>query len=304
MNCRQVSSRAEPFLRQGCSLNMAIVQIAVVGAGTMGSGIAQTFALHGFPVSLIDLKTDLLERALHSIKWSLDRLATNSSIPPFQQTEVISRITTGSDLDGGAGGADFVIEAVTEDTGIKKALFQRLDRACRADVILASNTSAISISALGGATNRADRVIGMHFMNPVPLIPLVEIVHGQSSSEQSLSTARDLCVRINKTAVDVKDAPGFVANRVLMPMINEAMTAAMEGVATPEDIDTVMKLGMRHPIGPLALADLIGLDVCLAILKVLYEGLGDPKFKPCPLLERMVAEGVLGKKTGRGFHTY
>jgi 3-hydroxybutyryl-CoA dehydrogenase len=283
---------------------MAIVNIAVIGAGTMGNGIAQTFALHGFSVSLLDLKTDLLERALHSIGWSLGKLAVNASLPPFQQGEVISRITTGTDVDGGAAGADFVIEAVTEDTGIKQALFQRLDRVCRADVILASNTSAISISVLGGATNRADRVIGMHFMNPVPLIPLVEIVRGERSSEQSLSTARDLCVRINKTAVIVKDTPGFVANRVLMPMINEAMTAAMEGVATPEDIDTVMKLGMRHPIGPLALADLIGLDVCLAILKMLYEGLGDPKFKPCPLLERMVAEGSLGKKTGRGFYTY
>ncbi len=282
---------------------MKIQRIGVVGAGTMGNGIAQVFAQAGFDVRLVDAASGALDRARSSIEKSVAKLVEKGRLTATERDGALQRLSTGTNVDLLAD-SDYVVEAIFEDKQAKQSLFARLDQLTRPDVILASNTSSISITTLGAATNRPDRVLGMHFMNPVPLMSLVELIRGQATSPESMLTAAELCIRLNKTAVEASDYPGFIANRVLMPMVNEAIFAVMEGVGTPDAIDTVMKLGMNHPMGPLTLADFIGLDVCLAILEVLHEGLGDPKYRPCPLLRRMVAAGHLGRKSGQGFYRY
>ncbi len=282
---------------------MAIQRIGVVGAGTMGNGIAQVFAQAGFEVRLVDAAAGALDRAKSSIEKSLAKLVEKSRLTAVERDAALDRLATGTNVDGLAD-SDYVIEAIFEDRQAKQSLFARLDQLTRPDVILSSNTSSISITALGAATNRPERVLGMHFMNPVPLMSLVELIRGQATAPESMLIAAELCMRLNKTAVEAADYPGFIANRILMPMINEAIFALMEGVGTADSIDKVMKLGMNHPMGPLTLADFIGLDVCLAILEVLHEGLGDPKYRPCPLLRRMVAAGHLGRKSGQGFYRY
>ncbi len=282
---------------------MEIRRVGVVGAGTMGNGIAQVFAQAGFEVQLVDAASPALERARTTIDRSLAKFVEKGKLSAADRDAALGRLGTHSRVDAVAD-ADYVVEAIFEDAAAKRALFTRLDELTRPDVILSSNTSSISITTLGAATKRPDKVLGMHFMNPVPLMTLVELIRGQATSAESMAVASDLCARLGKTAVEAADYPGFIANRILMPMINEAIFALMEGVGTPEAIDTVMKLGMNHPMGPLTLADFIGLDVCLAIMNVLHEGLGDPKYRPCPLLRRMVAAGHLGRKSGRGFHTY
>ena len=280
-----------------------IKEVGVVGAGTMGNGIAQVFAQAGFAVVLVDAAEPALERARTTIDRSLAKLVEKNKLTPAERSETLDRIRTAASVDAVAG-ADFVIEAIFEDADVKKALFAELDRITKPDAMLASNTSSISITTLAAATRRPEQVLGMHFMNPVPLMTLVELIRGQATSDEAMRSATSLCERLGKTAVEAADYPGFIANRVLMPMINEAIYCVMEGVGTPDAIDTVMRLGMNHPMGPLTLADFIGLDVCLAILEVLHDGLGDPKYRPCPLLRRMVAAGHLGRKSGRGFHSY
>jgi 3-hydroxybutyryl-CoA dehydrogenase len=280
---------------------LKIQRIGVVGAGTMGNGIAQVFAQAGFDVRLVDAASGALDRARSSIEKSVAKLVEKGRLTATERDGALQRLSTGTNVDLLAD-SDYVVEAIFEDKQAKQSLFARLDQLTRPDVILASNTSSISITTLGAATNRSDRVLGMHFMNPVPLMSLVELIRGQATSPETMLTAAELCIRLNKTAVEASDYPGFIANRVLMPMVNEAIFAVMEGVGTPDAIDTVMKLGMNHPMGPLTLADFIGLDVCLAILEVLHEGLGDPKYRPCPLLRRMVAAGHLGRKSGQGFY--
>jgi 3-hydroxybutyryl-CoA dehydrogenase len=280
-----------------------IQRVGIVGAGTMGNGIAQVFAQAGCDVRLVDAAPGALDRARSSIEKSLAKLVEKSRVSAPDRDAALGRLATGTSIDT-LGDSDYIVEAIFEDRQAKLSLFARLDQLTRPDVILASNTSSISITTLGAATNRPDRVLGMHFMNPVPLMSLVELIRGQATSAESMLTAAELCMRLNKTAVEASDYPGFIANRILMPMINEAIFALMEGVGTAEAIDTVMKLGMNHPMGPLTLADFIGLDVCLAILEVLHEGLGDPKYRPCPLLRRMVAAGHFGRKSGQGFYRY
>jgi 3-hydroxybutyryl-CoA dehydrogenase len=282
---------------------VSIQRVGVVGAGTMGNGIAQVFAQAGFDVRLVDAAAGALDRARSSIEKSLAKLVEKSRLTAPERDAAIGRLATGTNIDTLAD-SDYIVEAIFEDRQAKLSLFARLDQLTRPDVILSSNTSSISITTLGAATNRPDRVLGMHFMNPVPLMSLVELIRGQATSPESMLMAAELCMRLNKTAVEASDYPGFIANRVLMPMINEAIFALMEGVGTADAIDTVMKLGMNHPMGPLTLADFIGLDVCLAILDVLHEGFGDPKYRPCPLLRRMVAAGHLGRKSGQGFYRY
>jgi 3-hydroxybutyryl-CoA dehydrogenase len=277
--------------------------VGVVGAGTMGNGIAQVFAQSGLEVRLQDTSAAALDRARAMIEKGLGRFVEKGALDPAARDAALARLHTGTALDALAE-TDYVVEAIVEDLEAKRSLFALLDQITRPEVILSSNTSAISITMLGGATGRPDRVLGMHFMNPAPLMKLVELIRGQATSAESMLAATQLCMHLNKTAVEAADYPGFIANRILMPMLNEAMFAVMEGVGTPDAIDTVMKLGMNHPMGPLTLADFIGLDVCLAILEVLHEGLGDPKYRPCPLLRRMVAAGHLGRKSGRGFHSY
>ncbi len=282
---------------------MTIKTVGVVGAGTMGNGIAQVFAQAGFSVRLVDVAQPMLDRARGTIEKSLSKFVEKQKLTAADRDATLSRLATATALDALVS-ADYIVEAIVEDLAAKRALFTSLDALVGPDVILASNTSSISITSLGAATKRPARVLGMHFMNPVPLMPLVELIRGQVTSADTLRCASELCTALGKTAVEAADYPGFIANRVLMPMINEAIFAVMEGVGTPEAIDTVMKLGMNHPMGPLTLADFIGLDVCLAILDVLHEGLGDPKFRACPLLRRMVASGQLGRKSGQGFYAY
>jgi 3-hydroxybutyryl-CoA dehydrogenase len=279
------------------------MKVAVLGAGTMGNGIAQVFAQNGHAVTLRDLDQAILDRALGTIEKSLAKLAEKGKIAAADKDASLGRIRTATDL-AAAAEAELVVEAVVESYAVKADAFRELDRLAAPATILASNTSSISITKLGAVTKRPDKVIGMHFMNPVPLMALVEVIRGQATSDETTKTVMELSKALGKTPVEVNDFPGFVSNRVLMPMINEAIFALYEGVATPEAIDTVMKLGMNHPMGPLALADFIGLDVCLAILQVLHDGLGDPKYRPCPLLKRMVDAGWLGRKSGRGFYKY
>lgn len=280
-----------------------IKTIGVAGSGTMGNGIAHVAARAGYRVVLLDVQQEALDRGLATILKNLDREVAKNKLSISEKSEAISRITVTTEIARLAE-SDFVIEAVVEDLGAKTKIFQSLDRTARPGVILASNTSSISITRMASKTLRPDRIIGMHFMNPVPVMNLVEIVRGLATSEETFRTTRSLAESLGKTPVEVNDYPGFVSNRVLMPMINEAAFCVMEGVASPEAVDTVMKLGMNHPIGPLALADLIGLDICLNVLEVLQAGLGDPKYRPCPLLRKMVDAGQLGRKSGRGFYQY
>jgi 3-hydroxybutyryl-CoA dehydrogenase len=282
---------------------MAIKTIAVVGAGTMGSGIAQVAAQSGFSVILRDIREELLDRGMQTISSNLQRDVDKDRLSAKEKKEITGRINTTIDLNA-LKEADFLVEAINEDLAIKTELFSNLDSMFRPEVILASNTSSISITKLATATMRPDRVIGMHFMNPVPVMKLVELIRGLATSDETFQIVKALSEKLGKTPIEVNDAPGFVSNRILMPMINEAIFTLYEGVGTPEAIDEIMKLGMRHPMGPLQLADFIGLDVCLAIMNVLYEGFNDPKYRPCPLLKKYVAAGWLGCKSGKGFYKY
>jgi len=282
---------------------MEVKKVAVIGAGTMGNGIAQVFAQRGYPVVMIDIKDSFVERGIAAIDKSLSRLVKKEAISEAAKAEVLGRVKGSTNLKDAAS-ADLVIEAVLEDFAMKTKVFKELDGLLGKDAILSTNTSSISITALAAQTSRPDRFIGMHFMNPVPVMKLVEIIRGLATSDETTAAIVDLSTKLDKVPVEVNDYPGFVSNRVLLPMINEAIYCLMEGVATAEAIDDVMKLGMNHPLGPLALADLIGLDICLNILNVLYCGLGDPKYRACPLLRKMVDAGYLGRKTGRGFYTY
>jgi len=277
--------------------------IVVIGAGTMGNGIAHTAAASGFEVTLVDVAGELLQRALATIAANLQRGVDKGKMPAAEKVAVVARIRTATDLEAMAT-ADIVIEAISENLAAKLDLFAKLDTVAGPECILASNTSSISITKIAAATKRPDKVIGMHFMNPVPVMALVEVIRGIATSDDTFQCVESLAKQMGKTAIEVNDYPGFVANRVLMPMINEAIFALYEGVATAASIDGVMKLGMNHPMGPLTLADFIGLDVCLAILRVLEGGFGDPKYRPCPLLVKMVDAGWLGRKSGRGFYSY
>jgi 3-hydroxybutyryl-CoA dehydrogenase len=282
---------------------MAIEKVGIVGAGTMGSGIAHVFARSSYQVVLCDIEQKILDRALATIATNLEREVAKSKITASDKTIALGRIASAANR-GALADCDFIVESASERLEIKTELFRDLDRICPAGVILASNTSSISITKLAAVTGRPESVIGMHFFNPVPVMKLVEVVRGLATSDATFETVRDLSAKLGKVPVEVNDAPGFVSNRVLIPLLNEAMFAVMEGVAAPAAVDEVFRLGMNHPMGPLALADFIGLDVCLDIMRVLHNGLGDPKYRPCPLLIKMVDAGRLGKKSGQGFYKY
>jgi 3-hydroxybutyryl-CoA dehydrogenase len=280
-----------------------IKQVTVVGSGTMGNGIVHQFAISGYPVNMVDTDQAILDRAMKTIEKNMQRQVKKEIIAEDQMKKALSNIAAGTDL-AVAGDSQLVIEAVFELLEVKQEVFEKLSKICPPDTILASNTSSLPITQLAAVTGQPENFIGMHFMNPVPMMKLIELIRGIATTDETFNIIRELSVKLGKTPVEVNDYPGFIANRILMPMINEAVFALMEGVGTEEAIDTVMKLGMNHPMGPLTLADFIGLDVCLAILEVLYEGFGDPKYRPCPLLRKMVQAGYLGRKTGRGFYTY
>jgi 3-hydroxybutyryl-CoA dehydrogenase len=282
---------------------MQLKNVGVIGAGTMGNGIAHVFAKSGYNVTLVEVEHRFLDRGVDTITKNLDREVAKTKITAEQKAAALGRIH-GSISRKDLGQCDFVIEAATEKFDIKSEIFRDLDQICRPEIILATNTSSISITKLAAVTKRPDKIIGMHFFNPVPMMKLVEVIRGIATSNETYATVKELSLKLEKTPVEVNDAPGFVSNRVLMPLINEAIYTVMEGVATPEAVDEVFKLGMAHPMGPLTLADFIGLDVCLNIMRVMHDGLGDPKYRPCPLLVKMVDAGWLGKKSGKGFYQY
>lgn len=278
--------------------------ISVIGSGTMGNGIAHVFAQSGFKVNLVDISQDALDKALKTIEKNLDRMVAKEKIDEAAKNATLANISTYTDMKSGVAHADLVVEAATENVDIKLKIFKDLDAFTQPECILSSNTSSIPITKIGSVTNRADKVIGMHFMNPVPIMQLVEVIRGYATSDEVTNTIMETSKKLSKVPVEVNDYPGFISNRILMPMINEAIISLFEGVAGVEEIDTVMKLGMAHPMGPLQLADFIGLDVCLSIMNVLYEGFGNPKYAPCPLLVNMVTAGYLGIKSGEGFYSW